>query len=429
MFCLVSLQAELISILLRAYRQQVIACLASKDQRTDLQKMEIQERRNVLARRIKLWRTAQAVYMPLVSERLANEHHLPSSDDNELEESKPELWPLLLPSQLSNDDRASCHKGITETERTLHLAQIQDELVDLRRLRRTLRNLRTYFRANVVGEGNKAQMKSRTAESGVNDRIKRTVHRYRLAYTALLVLDPTGDWNKEYLELTDKDNRGPGKEVEERGVGDGRYALSWIWKGSAGVQEATDPPEEEVNETIRHEWMTCRARADRWKEESDLLQEEMRRIIAFLEWKSAWWAGKAGSRSGSITSDIQHGVDSYARRQSSVYHQLAVTLSKQWIPSLVALEFDVSWTKSHPWASEITKLPPDPSNSRENTLGLPSSKPTNLSGQQVGAVQSVGFDDGSEYESDGMGRLNHHVGDSDHDGEGSDGLGVGLRYP
>ena len=396
-------QAGPVSTPFCAYRQQVIACLASRDQRTDLQKMEIQERRNVLARRIKLWRTAQAVYMPLVSEYLTSEHNPPSSNDNELEESKPELWPLFLPSQLSKDDRASCHKSIAETERTLRLAQIQDELIDLRCLRRTLRSLKMYFRSNVVGEGNKAQTRSRTAESGVNDRIKRTVHRYRLAYAALLALDPTGDWNKEYLELTDNDNCGPWKEVEERGVGDGRYTTSWIWRGSAGVQGATDPPEEEVNETVRHEWTTCRARADRWREESDLLQEEMRRIITFLEWKSTWWAGKVGSRLGSITTDIQHGVDSYARRQSSIYHELAVTLGKQWIPCLVALKLDISWTESYSWASDITKLPMDSSNSHgsRSSGGPPPPKPTSPGGQQGGAVESAGFDNGSEYESDG----------------------------
>ena len=105
--------------------------------------------------------------MPLVSEYLAGDRELPTSDDSELSESKPELWPLFLPSHLSEDDRSICHKGTAETEHALRLAQVQDNLVDLRRLRRTLRNLRTYFRSNVVGEGNKAQTKSRTSESGV----------------------------------------------------------------------------------------------------------------------------------------------------------------------------------------------------------------------------------------------------------------------
>jgi len=368
--------------------------------------------------------------MPLVSEYLAGEHEPPPSDDYELDESKPEVWPLFLPSQLSENDRTSCHHGIIETERTLRLAQIQDELVDLRRLRRTLRSLKIYFRSNVVGEGNKAQTKSRTAESGVNDRIKRTVHRYRLAYAALLALDPTGDWTKDYLELTDKDNRGPGKEVEERGVGDGRYAMSWIWRGSTGAQEATDPPEEEVNETVRHEWMTCRARADRWKEESDLLQEEMRRVIVFLEWKSAWWAKKVGSRSGSIAADIQHGVDSYARKQSTIYHNLAVSLGNHWIPHLVTLKSDVSWTKGYSWASKIREPSPDSPNSHESPRpgnATPLSEPALSNSRQDVTTGPRNFDGGSEYETDDTNHLEPYRGYSDYDeGEISDGFGVGF---
>ena len=115
-------------------RQQVIAHLGSKEQRTDTQKLEIQERRNALARRIRLWKTAQSVYMPQVSDE---QDHL-ASNDQEFDETKPELWPLFLPSHLTQDDRSSCHKGVAELERVLRLAQAQDSLVDLRRLRRTL---------------------------------------------------------------------------------------------------------------------------------------------------------------------------------------------------------------------------------------------------------------------------------------------------
>ncbi|KAF9778389.1 hypothetical protein BJ322DRAFT_1014720, partial [Thelephora terrestris] len=412
-------------------QQQVIMHQGSKEQRTDPQKLEIQERRNVLARRINLWRTAQSIYMPRVSGYLSGEQDLPTSDDYEFDESKPELWPLFLPSQVSQDDRSSCHQGITETERTLRLAQVQDNLVDLRRLRRTLRSLRTYFRSNVVGEGQKTQTKSRTAESGIVVRIGRTVLRYRLAYSALLSLDPTGDWRLEYLELSDKDNRGPGKEVEEQGVGDGRYTMSWIWRGSAAVlQQGTNSPEQEVNETVRHEWMTCRARADRWKEESDLLQEEMRRVIAFLEWKSTWWREKVGSRLGSIAADIQHGIDGYAHKQANTYHQLAVSFANQWIPHLLALNLDVSWTKGYTWAAEVTspasKQPPGPSNSHENLLsGNPStSKTTPLSNQQDDILKFAGLDGSSGNESDdGIQEVGNHD-----EGENSDGLGVGFEY-
>lgn len=32
-----------------------------------------------------------------------------------------------------------------------------------------------------------------------------------------------------------------------------------------------------------------KARADRWEEEVILLDEEMRRVLQFCEWKQAWW--------------------------------------------------------------------------------------------------------------------------------------------
>ena len=139
--------------------------------------------------------------MPQVPRLQSDEQDLSTSDDQYvIDELKPELWRLLLPSQLSQDNRSSYHRGITEIELSLRLAQVHDSLVDLRRLRRALRSLRTYFRSNVVGEGQKIQTQSRAAETTVTVRINRTVRRYRLAYAALLSLDPTGDWRKKYLE-------------------------------------------------------------------------------------------------------------------------------------------------------------------------------------------------------------------------------------
>ena len=403
-------------------------------QKTDAQKTEVQERRNALARRLKLWKTAQAVYMSQVPGYLAAKQGPSTSDDPyEPEETKPELWPLLLPSQLSYDDRLLCHRGLTEVEHALRLAQVQDSLVDLRRLRRTLRNLRMYFKSNVVGEGQKAQTRSRAVEAGVHVRINRVVRRYRMAHAALLSLDPRGDWSKGYLELTDKDNRGPGKDIDGPGVGDGRYELSWIWKGFAGggTQDCFDP---EVNETVRHEWMTCRARADRWKEESELLQEEMRRIVAFLEWKSTWWGERVGSRLGLVAADIQHGIDSYARRQANTYHELAVSLARHWLPHLLTMGLTTSWAKPYSWAAEIfspaARDPPGSSSVCEDpSPSAPSPEKVASPSQEQVVVKWVDTDDGSEDESNSGIDLDF----DDEDGiyneaESSDGLGTGFQY-
>ena len=211
-------------------RLQIIEHLRSNRQRTDPQKIEIQQRRNVLARRIKAWRVAQAVYMPQAVAYLPDEDSSPTSDDTQTSDiSKPETWPLLLPSAIPQDDHSLCYKGIIATEVLLRSAQLQDNLMDLRQSRRALRNLQLYFKTNVAGEGIKTQTKTRTIETSTTNRINRAVRRYRTAYGALLELDPSGDWAREFRELRNEDNRGPLKEVGELGVGDGRYAPSWIW--------------------------------------------------------------------------------------------------------------------------------------------------------------------------------------------------------
>ena len=373
--------------------------------------------------------------MPHVSGDPDNEQYPSAFNDlDEFDQSKPELWPLVLPSELRQEEWSLCHKGVVETEQTLRLAQVQDNLVDLRRFRRTLRSLKTYFRSNVIGEGQKAQTKSRAVEAGVTVRINRAARRYRLAYTALVSLDPTGDWRKEYLELTVDDNRGPGKELHEQGVGDGHYVMSWIWSslGSEVQVGAGSAEGEGVNETIRHEWMTCRARADRWTEELDLLQEEMRRTVAFLEWKSSSWGEGVGSRSGSVTADIQCGIDAYALKQASVYHELAVSLASQWLPHLLTLGLDTSWTKAYPWAAGVVhsvEYSPGSLNPNENPSGDPPSEGTILPGKtQDSTAKPVDLDrDGGDSDNESDPGVGGEGGVYD-EGESSDGHGIDFEY-
>ena len=295
--------------------------------------------------------------MPQTPAYLSDENDLPTSDDTQrLDSSKPETWSLFLPSAVPKDDRLLCHKGVMETERVLRLAQLQDNLADLRRFRRALRNLRLYFKKNTAGEGQKTQTKSRTIKTRVNNRIKRAVRRYRIAYRALFELDPTGDWTKEYRELRDEDNWGPLKDAEEMGTGDGRYAPSWIWTSSSAMvlpSEGSVAEQQEVNETAWHEWMTCRARADRWMEEEELLQEEMRRVIVYLLWKSRAWSERVGVRADSCTPDVQRGADAYACKQANIHREIAMTFAHQWLPYLKTCGFDIEWATKLPGVSEV----------------------------------------------------------------------------
>jgi len=278
---------------------------------------------------------------------------LPTPDDDEDDGEQVNDTSLVLPSALEPEQRlAICRHRVAEHEQQFRLAQLEDSLVELRRVRRIRRTLLVNHRIQIAGRGRRANTRSRSVINSIEERINKFTQRYRAAYKALLQLDLSGNWQETYLELKDCDNRGPGKEAEERGVGDGSYTPSWIWLSNPRARDpsgATDADEgatdEEINETVRVEWATSFARMERWAEEIELLQEEMRRVVAFLEWKSADWLTKREARSALVSPDIQSGLDAYARKQAGVYRDLAVSFSMLWLPTLV------SYNLSHSWAT------------------------------------------------------------------------------
>ena len=230
---------------------------------------------------------------------------------------------LVLPSALEPEQRlAICRHQVAQYELQFRLAQLEDALVEIRRVRRIHRTLLTNHKTQIAGQGRRANTRSHSVIDGIQDRIEKFARRYRAAYQALVKLDPSGKWHDTYLPFNDCDNRGPAKEPEEEGPGDGTWEPSWIWLVNPRVRDSpnrTDADEdvtkEEVNDEMRVEWTTSLARMERWAEEVELLQEEMRRTVTFLEWKSLDWMAKRWERLDLVTSDIQSGLDAYARKQ------------------------------------------------------------------------------------------------------------------
>jgi hypothetical protein len=144
--------------------------------------------------------------------------------------------------------------------------------------------------------------------------------------------------------LDDRDNRGPGKEAEEASASDGQYIPSWIWLSNSN---AISP--DEVNEDMRVEWAQCVARADRWGEEVTLLQEEIRRVVHFLEWKSKDWLSRVNVRTDVVTSEVSSGISAYARKQASIFRNLAIRFCQRWRSTLISLSLP------HDWATEFLK--------------------------------------------------------------------------
>ena len=324
------------SIRLIFYRYTLQAASTGKT-RSDAQKAILFERRGALLHQVKKWRELQAIYMPGVLET-----NVSSLESSQME--KAETIKLWLPSQLEDaDERTSiCLPSLINSEKELRFGQLQDSLDDLRKARRVRRGLVLFHKVQIVGEGQKTQTKARAAIQALQDRIEKSVRRYRVARTALLRLDPGGDWENIYLDLNDADNRGPSKEQEEIGASDGTYTQSWIWRSSTTVVS-----QDEVNEDMRVEWVQCMARAVRWEEEVLLLQEEMRRVAEFLGWRSRGWFSRADARLDTVTPAIRAGISAYAKKQGSIFHHLAIRFTQRWHSTLLSLSLP------HTWASQF----------------------------------------------------------------------------
>ena len=272
-----------------------------------------------------------------------------NAEDNDTGTAETE--PLHLPSSLDPEQRKGGYlQQLTEHERLLRTAQLQDSLIELRHTRKIRHKLLMNHYMQVAGQGQRANTRSRAVLNSVENRIAKFVERYRTTYQALCRLDPSGDWQGIYLVLKDSDNRGPGKERDEEGTGDGTYLRSWIWLSNPRVRDVVGDEvgeegasEEEVNEVVRVEWTTSFARLERWTEEVELLQEEMRRVIVFLEWKSWDWLAGVGARREGLTPDVQSGLNAYAKKQAAIYHDLAVTFARLWRPTLVSYGLQHSW--------------------------------------------------------------------------------------
>jgi hypothetical protein len=102
---------------------------------------------------------------------------------------------------------------------------------------------------------------------------------------------------------------------------------------------------------LRLEWCKARARAARWVEEVELLQEEMRRVVCFLRWHAGWWKNKAEGCALVIASENEsviayEGLVAYARRQAQLRHDLADCFDRIWAIYLLPAATSTNTTTS-----------------------------------------------------------------------------------
>ncbi|KAK0440232.1 hypothetical protein EV421DRAFT_1712676 [Armillaria borealis] len=317
---------------------------------TVYQQLNIQKQRSSLLRKINRFRGLQQVFMPNLRLVLSPSklRHLDASSAFNVESIK-----LFMPSELDDDNQRArvCTPGVAEMESRMHEAESHDSL---QRLRSSLRNRAAshlFTVKNVTGQN------STTQNQGILRTIQMNIHanklRYRYSRNVLFRLRGHGPWEDELRLLRDEDIRGLNERLQtedelheqqrlrDLGVmdatgesstnwnpaqrGDSRRVLSWIWYDS-GTKDNTPK-----FTALCIEWCKARARMLRWEEEIQLLDEEMRRVISFADWKARWWSERAELRPDA-SPELQEGLKAFALEHTISEGCKKARVAEKWAP-------------------------------------------------------------------------------------------------
>ncbi|KAG1728677.1 hypothetical protein EDB19DRAFT_1897378 [Suillus lakei] len=240
--------------------------LELEDQQLNVQKGKILQRMNTLRQHIDTWAQVQLLYMPSVS-------HLRSPDDiaTEMKAHNISLFLLSsLPHQVLCDDHLLKH------EWELHEAQAHDTPNDLHAVLNLQYHLYKY--KDMFVQGQQANTQANGIINNAEHHIDTLLLKYSTARDALVNLvarlGKTDDWERTLKPLDKQRDAVPLKH--DNGPTVGQQSISWIWKTSG-----FNSNELGLQDSLHVEW--CK------EEEVQLLWEEMRHIVAFLDWQAGWW--------------------------------------------------------------------------------------------------------------------------------------------
>jgi hypothetical protein len=80
---------------------------------------------------------------------------------------------------------------------------------------------------------------------------------------------------------------------------------------------------------VRIEWSKAWNQSRRWGEEKMLVVEEMRRVLAFHEYKARWWEERKGGGRTLIGAHAE-GVMAYAARQAKLNRDMSARFQGMW---------------------------------------------------------------------------------------------------
>ncbi|KAJ7027747.1 hypothetical protein C8F04DRAFT_1189304 [Mycena alexandri] len=116
--------------------------------------------------------------------------------------------------------------------------------------------------------------------------------------------------------------------------GESHRTLSWIWYAVA--KEGNK--DQKLQEALRVEWCKAYSRSRRWREELVLVEEEMRRTIAYGVSAEQRWLARAEARtvmlgtSEAMSAEAAEGVRAYALEQADREQRTCERLRADWAP-------------------------------------------------------------------------------------------------
>ncbi|KAG2739545.1 hypothetical protein P692DRAFT_20755538 [Suillus brevipes Sb2] len=262
-------------------------------------------------------------------------------------ETKAHNISLFLPSSLPQ--RVPCDDHLLKHEWELREAQAYDTLNDLRAVLNLQYHLYKYKDTFIRGQ--RANTRANGIINNAEHRIDTLSQKYSTARDALVNLaarlGKTNDWERSLKPLDKQRDAVPLKHDDGRTMG--QQSISWIWRTSG-----FDSNELGLQDSLRVEWCKARARAHRWEEEVQLLREEMRRIVAFLDWQAGWW-DMQGLRRAFNSLQAGEGALAYAQRQANLRRQMVIHIKSIWAanpswqeaPLAVRLRSELPMPNSH----------------------------------------------------------------------------------
>ncbi|KAF7298517.1 CxC2 domain-containing protein [Mycena indigotica] len=328
----------------------------------------ISEREAKLQRKIISWFDIQRDFAPEVTALRATDEAIQANSGGVDSIPGAPLYrlQLLLPSTLIARSTTLHHPSHAWYEFQLRKGRCLHLLEELRRL--LLVRTQKYKAKDKHTSGVAGHTRAAKAIQAVDERIRRVADDYRQTRAALLSLHViVGDssWRSVLKELKAADVRAMPRALfsdpdrdrrkRRRDDDDTPKEMSWIWRmgvGSLPADVAIDSlstraaySEEAAlaatNESLRVEWAKTRARAKRWAEEVELLEEEMRRVLQFCAWKANWWRERRDRRQG-LPDAIMSGLRAYAYRQAHIQESRHAQFFRNWqdVPSFIQLGLD-----------------------------------------------------------------------------------------